>query len=184
MKRGGVSSNDNLGVATTGGTSSFAPGEKYASAYSTTILSAPPSGLTLGQQQEQARPPLPPLIPVVPPPQQSYNNAPSQSPVSLRTLPSALSTGAFTATVKFTFIPSLPDELNISSGEVVTVLQEYDDGWALCLNGREVQGMVPVECLERERGADGNNTERLGVDYNGGQRNSRRESSLNVGGRR
>ncbi|KAK0482555.1 hypothetical protein IW261DRAFT_1296150, partial [Armillaria novae-zelandiae] len=51
--------------------------------------------------------------------------------------------------VKSRFIPSLPDELPISNGETVRILQEFDDGWALCANGREEQGMVPLECLER-----------------------------------
>jgi len=51
------------------------------------------------------------------------------------------------------FNPSLPDELSISTGERVRVLAEYDDGWALCSNDRREQGVVPLECLERERAA-------------------------------
>ena len=86
------------------------------------------------------------------------------APISPRTIPSAeapialgsgmglLAGDGEKATVKFTFIPSLPDELSIANGEVVEILQEYDDGWALCINAREVQGMVPLECLERDGG--------------------------------
>ncbi|TFK36359.1 hypothetical protein BDQ12DRAFT_588504, partial [Crucibulum laeve] len=55
----------------------------------------------------------------------------------------------FTATVQCTFIPQLPDELSITTGEIIRVLAEYDDGWAFCMNARGGQGMVPVECLDR-----------------------------------
>ncbi|KAJ6562435.1 armadillo-type protein [Mycena capillaripes] len=51
--------------------------------------------------------------------------------------------------VLYEFIPSLPDELSITTGEVVRVLLKDDGGWALCRNGRSVQGMVPLECLSR-----------------------------------
>ncbi|KAJ8086103.1 hypothetical protein PM082_004923 [Marasmius tenuissimus] len=51
-------------------------------------------------------------------------------------------------TVRCTFVPSMEDELSISTGETVRVLQEYDDGWALCLNQQGTQGMVPLECLD------------------------------------
>lgn len=53
------------------------------------------------------------------------------------------------AIVKSTFIPSLPDELSITTGETVRIIQEYDDGWAMCANGGGEQGMVPLECLDR-----------------------------------
>ncbi|KAF9023507.1 hypothetical protein BDZ89DRAFT_1162717 [Hymenopellis radicata] len=58
--------------------------------------------------------------------------------------------GAF---VMSTFIPSLPDELSISMGETVRILQEFDDGWALCANGGGERGMVPLECLNKTGGA-------------------------------
>jgi hypothetical protein len=29
-------------------------------------------------------------------------------------------------------------------------LKEYEDGWALCVNAREVQGMVPLMCLKKD----------------------------------
>ncbi|KAK0196608.1 hypothetical protein F5146DRAFT_1012202 [Armillaria mellea] len=91
----------------------------------------------------------------------TYNDAPQSSGMQFNqsgamanplTIPSA-SPGTIpppsSAIVKSRFIPSLPDELPISNGETVRILQEFDDGWALCANGREEQGMVPLECLER-----------------------------------
>jgi hypothetical protein len=113
-------------------------------------------------------------------------------PVSPRTIPSpeapvALGSGmgllegdGEKATVKFTFIPSLEDELSIANGEVVEILQEYDDGWALCANARGTQGMVPVECLERNGGGGGGAANGGGGDPFGGNRNSMRDSSLNI----
>lgn len=53
------------------------------------------------------------------------------------------------AVVVRTFIPSLPDELNITTGEHIQILTSYDDGWALCSNMRNEQGVVPLECLQR-----------------------------------
>ncbi|KAK7030247.1 hypothetical protein VNI00_014264 [Paramarasmius palmivorus] len=52
-------------------------------------------------------------------------------------------------TVRCTFIPTLDDELWIAVGEIIKVLREYDDGWALCENAGRQRGVVPVECLER-----------------------------------
>jgi len=53
------------------------------------------------------------------------------------------------AKVKSIFIPTLPDELSISTGEVIRIQVEFDDGWALCSNVRGETGMVPLECLDR-----------------------------------
>jgi Variant SH3 domain len=97
------------------------------------------------------------------PPPMSYNN--NFSPLS--TAPPSLSPGMGAAVgmerasaeptptdafIKCTFIPSLPDELSISTGETVRVVAEYDDGWAMCANARGEQGMVPLECLDQTRG--------------------------------
>ncbi|PBK93152.1 hypothetical protein ARMGADRAFT_1012833 [Armillaria gallica] len=96
-------------------------------------------------------------------PSASWNNA----GISPSTIPPPSS-----AIVKSRFIPSLLDELPISNGETIRILQEFDDGWALCANGREEQGMVPLECLERLTPTSGlpATTSEL--------RNSARESSL------
>lgn len=77
------------------------------------------------------------------------------------------------AFVSRAFIPSLPDELSIMGGERIRVLALYDDGWALCANGRGEQGMVPQECLDQQVASDG-----------GDWRNARRTSSLTPDGRR
>jgi hypothetical protein len=83
-----------------------------------------------------------------------------------------------TALVRYTFIPTLPDELHISSGERVRVLTEYDDGWALCENIAGEQGMVPIECLDRGSGGGGS----LNVPPSPvGSYRSKRASSLTAG---
>lgn len=91
--------------------------------------------------------------PVLPRPVPSYNN-----PVSSPAAPSVSATlghtsnqpaSSPTAAVCCTFIPTLPDELSISNGEIVRIVNEYDDGWALCANIRGDQGMVPLECLQK-----------------------------------
>lgn len=56
----------------------------------------------------------------------------------------------YTIIVSRSFVPTLPDELSISTGETLKVLQEFDDGWAECMTlGGEV-GMVPLECFDRQ----------------------------------
>ena len=107
-------------------------------------------------------------IPVAPP--TTYNN-PLPPPPPLRTgTPARSSTASLTLTpaiggpavpltnttsqalVRCTFVPNLPDELSITTGETVRVLTEYDDGWALCQNSHGDQGVVPLECLDRGQG--------------------------------
>ncbi|KAG1754347.1 hypothetical protein EDB19DRAFT_1902499 [Suillus lakei] len=77
------------------------------------------------------------------------------------------------AVVNRAFIPTLPDELSVIAGERIRVLAQYDDAWALCANGRDEQGMVPQECLDRL-------VESNQADW----RNARRTSSLVSDGRR
>jgi len=85
-------------------------------------------------------------------PPMSYNNPSTMAMVGkgTPTAPSADSApSGNTATVKSTFIPTLPDELSLTMGEVLRVVNEYDDGWALCANRMGEQGMVPLDCLDR-----------------------------------
>lgn len=84
------------------------------------------------------------------------------------------------ATVRVLYIPTLPDELSITTGEVVTLIKAYDDGWALCSNARGEQGVVPLECLERTAQAQANRFSGWnGQQGNGGDwRNMKRLSSL------
>ncbi|KAJ7193828.1 hypothetical protein GGX14DRAFT_297353, partial [Mycena pura] len=78
--------------------------------------------------------------------------------------------------VRSEYIPSLPDELEIFTGEVVRVQSEFDDGWALCVNTRGERGMVPLECLDRS--ASGSGSAGAQLQTPSPYRDSRRTSSL------
>ncbi|KAM6494550.1 hypothetical protein JOM56_010911 [Amanita muscaria] len=46
------------------------------------------------------------------------------------------------------FIPTLPDELSVTVGESVRVIQTFDDGWAVAKEITDVvQGFIPIDCL-------------------------------------
>ncbi|RQM07839.1 hypothetical protein DH86_00000723 [Scytalidium sp. 3C] len=50
--------------------------------------------------------------------------------------------------VQLDFKPSLEDELELQAGQLIRLLHEYDDGWALCIRlDRSQQGVVPRTCL-------------------------------------
>ncbi|GAB0131579.1 hypothetical protein EsDP_00000043 [Epichloe bromicola] len=50
--------------------------------------------------------------------------------------------------VQLDFKPSLDDEMEMKAGDLVRLLHEYDDGWALCIRlDRSQQGVVPRTCL-------------------------------------
>lgn len=50
--------------------------------------------------------------------------------------------------VQLDFKPTLEDEMELKAGELVRLLHEYDDGWALCIRlDRSRQGVVPRTCL-------------------------------------
>ncbi|KAG6307040.1 hypothetical protein E4U45_005773 [Claviceps purpurea] len=50
--------------------------------------------------------------------------------------------------VQLDFKPALDDEMEMKAGELVRLLHEYDDGWALCIRlDRSQQGVVPRTCL-------------------------------------
>ncbi|KAL1960870.1 hypothetical protein VTO42DRAFT_5853 [Malbranchea cinnamomea] len=50
--------------------------------------------------------------------------------------------------VQLDFDPSMDDELELRAGQLVRLLHEYDDGWALCVRlDRSQQGVVPRTCL-------------------------------------
>ncbi|KAJ7706886.1 hypothetical protein B0H17DRAFT_571871 [Mycena rosella] len=128
-------------------------------------------GVTFGRSQAlalAASAPVPNMPQAVP---SSYNN-PAAAAAPAGATPTAL--------VRYEFIPTLPDELSITTGELVRLLAEYDDGWALCANGRGDQGMVPLECLDRSTSAG----QQLQVVEQQDFRNSRRTSSLAPAGTR
>ncbi|KAL1901129.1 hypothetical protein Cpir12675_000618 [Ceratocystis pirilliformis] len=50
--------------------------------------------------------------------------------------------------VKLDFTPSMKDEMELQTGQLVRLLHEYDDGWVLCIRlDRSQQGVVPRTCL-------------------------------------
>ncbi|KIN08518.1 hypothetical protein OIDMADRAFT_23307 [Oidiodendron maius Zn] len=50
--------------------------------------------------------------------------------------------------VQLDFKPSMDDELELRAGQLIRLLHEYDDGWALCIRlDRSAQGVVPRTCL-------------------------------------
>lgn len=52
--------------------------------------------------------------------------------------------------VQLDFKPSMNDELELHAGQLVRMLHEYDDGWALCVRmDRSQQGVVPRTCLSK-----------------------------------
>ncbi|KAF2271248.1 uncharacterized protein EI97DRAFT_438015 [Westerdykella ornata] len=52
--------------------------------------------------------------------------------------------------VQLDFKPSMHDELELRAGQLVRMLHEYDDGWALCIRmDRSQQGVVPRTCLSK-----------------------------------
>jgi len=119
-----------------------------------------------------------PYSPVTPtPPPQTHNNPP---PVAIPNADQATTPVLTSITrqdepmlVRVTFVPQLPDELAITPGETLYIRTEFDDGWALCVNTRGNQGMVPLECLEG--GGDGG---LAGPSHVRDGRKSRRASSL------
>ncbi|KAG6854579.1 hypothetical protein C0991_004915 [Blastosporella zonata] len=111
---------------------------------------------------------IPPPAPPRPPPAAGIYDLQSPAPVSMTLSPSAAVRGlvqrpvspgiptspwlnkrAESAKVRSTFIPTLPDELSISTGEMVRIHSEFDDGWVLCSNARGEMGMAPLECLDK-----------------------------------
>ncbi|KAI9725421.1 MAG: hypothetical protein M1828_003271 [Chrysothrix sp. TS-e1954] len=52
--------------------------------------------------------------------------------------------------VQLDFTPSMEDELELRAGQLVRMLHEYDDGWALCIRlDRSQQGVVPRSCISK-----------------------------------
>ncbi|KAK9778598.1 hypothetical protein AB5N19_10426 [Seiridium cardinale] len=50
--------------------------------------------------------------------------------------------------VQLDFNPTLDDEIGLKAGQLVRMLHEYDDGWALCIRlDRSQQGVCPRTCL-------------------------------------
>lgn len=97
------------------------------------------------------------------------------------TLASLMASSHELAVVGRGFIPTLPDELPISNGEKVQILNSYDDGWCLCLNNRGEQGVVPSECLQRKAQEQGGFGDEFTSQAASGHFRQSRASSLYAG---
>jgi hypothetical protein len=78
-------------------------------------------------------------------------------------------------TVIRSYVPTLPDELSISTGERLEILQVYDDGWAECMNFSGDVGMIPLECFVK---GPSKRESRMGMTREETSRKSRRYTSL------
>lgn len=103
---------------------------------------------------------LPPLYPILAQPQAALitadpftDNNPFDDPaLAVVELTNTLSA---VETVRRPFSPQLEDELQISVGESVRIIQAFDDGWALVSkvssvsqgDAKEQQGLIPLDCL-------------------------------------
>ena len=127
----------------------------------------------------------------VTPPPMSYNNPVDEVYGALQPPSAPVQSAAPSvemAIVRVVYIPSLPDELSISVGETVRVIKAFDDGWALCSNVRGEQGVVPVECLDRNAPAANAGSQMqmglagtsVGHGQEGDWRNMKRISSLST----
>ncbi|KAI1817940.1 hypothetical protein GGS20DRAFT_424250 [Poronia punctata] len=81
-----------------------------------------------------------------------HSVAPGQSPGPSKSAAAIAEAGGPPATavhrVQLDFKPSMEDELDLQAGQLVRILHEYDDGWALCIRlDRSRQGVVPRTCL-------------------------------------
>lgn len=94
--------------------------------------------------------PLPPKGPSSPTPSSftdSSVSGPFNTPM-VAGLPSAAT--APVHRVQMDFTPSMGDELELKGGQLVRILHEYDDGWALCIRlDRSQQGVCPRTCLSQ-----------------------------------
>ncbi|KAI0508794.1 hypothetical protein F5B22DRAFT_384694 [Xylaria bambusicola] len=107
--------------------------------------------------RKEAPEPLDLTMPMVPPSptgtEFSMNSvAPGQSPGPSKSAAAIAEAGGPPSStvhrVQLDFKPSMDDELGLQAGQLVRILHEYDDGWALCIRlDRSQQGVVPRTCL-------------------------------------
>ncbi|KAK7409460.1 hypothetical protein QQX98_008368 [Neonectria punicea] len=74
------------------------------------------------------------------------SDAPSQGAAAIAAAGGPVNSSVYR--VQLDFKPTLDDELGLMAGDLVRMLHEYDDGWALCIRlDRSQQGVVPRTCL-------------------------------------
>ncbi|ORY47289.1 hypothetical protein BCR33DRAFT_807623 [Rhizoclosmatium globosum] len=49
--------------------------------------------------------------------------------------------------VKIEYVASLPDELSVKIGDVLTITEAYDDGWAKGRKSNGTEGLFPLSCV-------------------------------------
>jgi len=124
---------------------------------------APPTALVLNNapmpQTENANG----VSPLLPPGEQRTSSPPSSvfTASSVGASPFAGTPGAPPSTggnalngpvhrVQMAFAPTMGDELELHEGQLVRIIHEYDDGWALCIRlDRSQQGVCPRTCLSQ-----------------------------------
>jgi cbb3-type cytochrome oxidase subunit 3 len=123
-----------------------------------------PQPLALAQSNFESQQPQQPQQPQQQQPQPSYvafvpgaQNSPSSSTFSGEA-PGTPVAGAAAGQplmlvfrVTLDFKPSMADELELRTGDLVRLMHEYDDGWALCSKmDRSQQGVCPRTCLSQK----------------------------------
>ncbi|KAM5448054.1 hypothetical protein MaudCBS49596_005640 [Microsporum audouinii] len=98
------------------------------------------------QQQQQ---PVPPQMPATTgPPSSPAMSTGSASVTSVAPAPVGTPGPNNVYRVQLDFNPSMDDELSLRAGQLVRMLHEYDDGWALCVRlDQSQQGVAPRTCL-------------------------------------
>ncbi|KAG9235157.1 hypothetical protein BJ875DRAFT_281306 [Amylocarpus encephaloides] len=75
-------------------------------------------------------------------------STPTKTPTSVAIAAAGGPANSVVHRVQLDFKPSMDDELELRAGQLIRVLHEYDDGWALCIRlDRSQQGVVPRTCL-------------------------------------
>lgn len=75
-------------------------------------------------------------------------NAPAQTATSVAIAAAGGPANSAVHRVQLDFVPSMADELELKAGQLIRVLHEFDDGWAMCIRlDRSQQGVCPRTCL-------------------------------------
>jgi len=76
-------------------------------------------------------------------------------PIEQTTVVPAVTHGPSVRVIKYSYTPTRDDEMAVELGDEVSILTQYDDGWAMCKKlSTDAQGMVPVACWEDDDGSE------------------------------
>jgi hypothetical protein len=161
---GGAASGATLGVIGAPGTSTQQQQQQQQQQQTTQLARTlsrkepPPALVLIGSNdapQGQETPgsgPLPPPGPIVssPTPSAFTDSSVAVSPFVGASISADAASTPPVHRVQMDFTPSMGDELELRAGQLVRVLHEYDDGWALCIRlDRSQQGVCPRTCLSQ-----------------------------------